>query len=77
MENGPVEMIPLVTRKLLSEMSIGDSRVFIENRSVKNSGAAVTSYAHRAKIKVKTETCFIVIPTTLLTIKAVIVQRLQ
>ena len=69
-------MIPLVTRKLLSEMAIGDCRVFIENRSVKNSGAAVTSYAHRAKIKVKTETCFILTPSTLVTIKAVIVQRI-
>ena len=65
-----------VSRKLLSELTIGESRLVIERPS-NNAGASTQSYASRAGIKVTTKSCFVVIPTDDAMIKAVLVTRVQ
>lgn len=68
-------MISQVTRKLLSGMQCGESRVFTEKTH--NAGAMATGYALRANIKITTEACLVVIPATAKAIKAVIVTRVE
>lgn len=70
-------MIPMVSRKRLSAMAIGDTSIFRERPSVKNAGASVQSYAMRAFVTVQTKRCFIVIPSDEQMVKAVAVTRLK
>lgn len=67
--------IDCVSTKRLKTMTIGDSRIFTEPNNTKNSGSPSQSFAYRAGIQITTTTCFVVVPSTITTIKAVIVTR--
>lgn len=70
-------MFNQVTRKLLSQMSVGESTIFTEAQYVKNAGQSVTALAIRAGIRVTTKRCFIVFPSEDTMTKAVCVTRVS
>jgi len=69
--------IDRVSVKRLKTMQVGDCRIFSEPDNTKNAGAPSQAFAQRAKIKITTTTCLVVIPSTAATVKAVIVCRIK
>jgi len=68
--------IKKVSAKELKMMSVGDCCVFTEPETTKNAGATSQAFASRCGIKIKTTSCFLLIPATSETVKTVIVERL-
>lgn len=54
-------MIPLVSRKRLEILEVGETIILREPDGT-NAGAAAQCYALRARIKIETHVCFIVVP---------------
>jgi hypothetical protein len=67
--------IQKVSADLIRKMAIGESVVFTETPGCRNAGSQAQSYAIRAGASISTTHCLIVIPSTLETIKAVIVTK--
>jgi len=69
-------MIQKVSRKLLSTMQVGETRVFTEAKKKRqNAGSEAASYAIRANIKITTKACLVFLPSEEATVKAVLVTR--
>jgi len=64
-----------VSAKRLKAMVVGECCVFSEPDNTKNVGAPSQSFANRAGIKITTAACLIVVPSTTVTVKAVVVTR--
>ncbi len=64
-----------VSAKRLKAMAVGDCCVFSEPDNTKNAGAPSQSFAGRAGVKITTAACLIVVPSTTMTVKAVVVTR--
>lgn len=74
-----VENIPKIERvsaKRLKAMMIGECRIFSEPDNTKNTGAPSQGFAVRAKVKITTTACLVVIPSTNVTVKAVVICRI-
>lgn len=64
--------LPRVTRQMLAEMAIGDSRMVSDL-----TGKESTSFALRANVKIETTVCYIVIPSKEPeTLRALLVKRI-
>lgn len=70
-----VPKIDRVTAKRLKAMVVGECRVFSEPDNTKNAGAPSQGFASRAGVKITTTACLVVVPSTAVTVKAVIVVR--
>lgn len=76
----PAKEIPLVKRLKVSAARLklikeGEHQIFIE-KECKSAGTDAQRYASRCDFKIKTERCFVLIPKTTETLKAIIVTRL-
>ena len=68
--------IKKISSKSLKTMAVGDCCLFTEPETTKNAGASSQAFASRCGIKIRTTGCFVLIPKTTETFKAVIVERL-
>lgn len=74
-----VESVPKIERvsaKRLKDMLVGECRIFSEPDNTKNAGAPSQGFAVRAKVKITTTACLVVVPSTSVTVKSVIVCRI-
>lgn len=67
-----------VTRKILDEMTVGETEVFSERPNIKNSGSYVTCLTSRIKSgkKFTTRTCILIDKSSLETVRVVAVKRI-